>query len=156
MGKSIFALLAACMLLCSVPAYGADTLEVITSPDQAHALFAKAMNEKNLEQLCAMYADDAVMVLRSGNLKVQGKSTIRKVFTEMIAALESLELDIIYQVRSEDTVLFRSKYRSVYHTSDGVKHDVVSSGIEVLRKQPDGTWLFTIDHHNGGDNILPE
>ena len=155
MGKSIFALLAACVLLFSSPAYGADTLEVITSPDQAHALFAKAMNEKNLEQLCAIYADDAVMVLRSGNLKVQGLSKIRRVFTEMIAALESLELDIIYQVRSEDTVLFRSKYRSVYHTSDGVKHDVVSSGIEVLRRQPDGTWLFTIDHHSGGENILP-
>lgn len=156
MGKSVFALLAACMLLSSVSAYSADTLEVITSPDQAHALFAKAMNEKDLEQLCAMYTDDAVMVLRSGDLTVQGKNKIRKVFTEMVAALESLELDIIYQVRSEDTVLFRSKYRSIYHTPDGVRHDVVSSGIEVLRKQPDGTWLFTIDHHSGGENILPE
>ena len=156
MGKSILALLAALLLLSAAPSYGADTVEVITSPDQAHALFAKAMNEKNLEQLCAMYTDDAVMVLRSGDLTVQGKSKIRRVFTEMVAALESLELDIIYQVRSEDTVLFRSKYRSIYHTSDGVKHDVVSSGIEVLRRQPDGTWLFTIDHHSGGENILPE
>lgn len=156
MGKSIFALLAVCMLSCSIPAYGADKLEVITSPDQAHSLFVKAMNEKNLEQLCAIYTDDAVMVLRSGDLEVQGKRTIRRVFTKMIEALDSLKLDIVYQVRSEDTVLFRSRYRSVFHTSDGEKQDVVSSGIDVLERQPDGTWLFTINHHNGGDAIPPE
>ncbi|SIO30297.1 YybH family protein [Halodesulfovibrio marinisediminis] len=154
--KNLVGLLMVCMLL-PAGAFAEEPvipLEKITDPDMAHALFVKAMNEKNIDQLCAMYTDDAVMVLRDGKLEVSGPSRIRRVFSIMVDMVESLDIETVYQVEAENTVLFRSKYRSVYVTPDGEREEVVSSGVEVLEKQEDGTWLFTIDHQNGGANVL--
>lgn len=154
--KNLIGFLMMCMFL-PVSAFAEHpviSLEKITDPDMAHALFVKAINEKNIDQLCAMYTDDAVMVLRDGKLEVSGQSSIRRVFSIMVDMVETLKIETVYQVEAEDTVLFRSKYRSVYKTPDGKKEEVVSSGIEVLERQPDGTWLFSIDHQNGGANVL--
>ncbi|MEZ0575505.1 YybH family protein [Halodesulfovibrio aestuarii] len=154
--KKLISFLIMCMFL-PVGAFAEHAeipLEKITDPDMAHALFVKAMNEKNIDQLCSMYTDDAVMVLRDGKLEVSGQSSLRRVFSIMVDMVETLNIETVYQVEAENTVLFRSKYRSVYKTPDGKIEEVVSSGIEVLEKQADGTWLFSIDHQNGGSNVL--
>lgn len=154
--KNVIGFLMLCMFL-PVGAFAGQSvipLEKITDPDMAHALFVKAMNEKNIDQLCAMYTDDAVMVLRDGKLEVSGQRSIRRVFSIMVGMVETLQIETVYQVESEDTVLFRSRYNSVYKTPDGKTQEVVSSGIEVLERQSDGTWLFSIDHQNGGANVL--
>lgn len=154
--KKLIGVLFVCLLMpvWAAAEQPAIPLEKITDPDMAHALFVKALTEKNIDQLCALYSDDAVMVLRDGKLEVSGKSSIRRVFTIMVDMVDTFSLETLYQVESENTVLFRSKYRSVYKTPDGNQEEVISSGIEVLEKQPDGTWLFTIDHHSGGSNVL--
>lgn len=154
--KKLVGLLIICMFL-PVGALAEEPvipLEKITDPDMAHALFVKAIKDKNIDQLCAMYTDEAVMVLRDGKLEVSGQSNIRKVFSIMVSMVETLDIETVYQVEGENTVLFRSKYRSVLVTPDGKKQEVVSSGVEVLERQNDGTWLFSIDHQNGGANIL--
>ena len=154
--KKLIGFLIMCMFLPVGAFAEQDTipLEKITDPDMAHEMFVKAINEKNIDQLCAMYTDDAVMVLRDGKLEVSGQSSIRRVFSIMVDMVETLQIETVYQVESEDTVLFRSKYSSVYKTPDGKTEEVVSSGIEVLERQEDGTWLFSIDHQNGGANVL--
>ena len=131
---------------------GTDILK-ITDPNVAHQLFTQAINKKDIEQLCSIYSDDAVIILRSGQA-IRGKEAIRKVFSRMINATEKLTLETVYQIQSENTVLFRSKYHSIYNNQEGEKVDHVNSGIEILQKQKDGTWLFIIDHHSGGANIL--
>lgn len=144
-------------LLLPVSVCATDTeipLEKITDPNMAHTLFVKAINEKNVDQLCAMFSEDAVLVLRDGKLEVSGQRSIRRVFSIMVDMVETLSLETVYQVESENTVLFRSKYRSVYNTPDGKVEEVLSSSIDVLEKQPDGTWLFVINHQNGGANVL--
>ncbi|WP_290923592.1 nuclear transport factor 2 family protein [Halodesulfovibrio sp.] len=154
--KSLIGILMMCMFL-PAGAYAEQAtlpLEKITDPDMAHALFMKAITEKNIDQLCAMYTDDAVMVLRDGKLEVSGQSSLRRVFSIMVDMVETLHIETVYQVEGENTVLFRSKYRSVYVTPDGDRQEVVSSGIEVLERQEDGSWLFSIDHQNGGANVL--
>lgn len=154
--KNVIGFLMLCMFL-PVSAFAGQSaipLEKITDPDMAHALFVKAINEKNIDQLCAMYTDDAVMVLRDGKLEVSGQRSIRRVFSIMVGMVETLQIETVYQVESDDTVLFRSRYSSVYKTPDGKTQEVVSSGIEVLERQADGTWLFSIDHQNGGANVL--
>ena len=155
MSRTILALLLT--LLCSSMCLAqgdTDALKHITDPDDAHMLFSSALKEKNVEQLCALYADDAVMVLKDGTMEVQGKYRIRRVFEWMTDSVESLTLEKVYKVESEDTVLFRSKYRSVFTTDDGEKVDRMCSGIEVLKRQPDGNWLFIIHHQDGGANVL--
>ena len=126
----------------------------ITDPATAHEMFAEAMNNRDVEALCAMYADDAVLVLRNGGMIVRGKDNIRKVFTKMTKVIQKLTLETVYAVKSGDTMLFRSKYHSVFTAPHGDTVEVLCSGVEVLKEQPDGTWKFIIDHHAGGENLL--
>lgn len=124
----------------------------ITHPDMAHRLFAKALNEKNIEQLFAMYADDCVMVLGSGDM-LKGRKATRRLLTKMAEAVIRVRVETIYQVRSRNIVLLRSKFHSIYMDPQGEKVDYISSGIEILEQQKDGTWQFILDHHRGGANL---
>ena len=126
-----------------------DRAIAIRDPNKGHEIYTKALNEKNLQVLVDIYADDAVMVLPGGKL-VQGKNDIRQFFADTIKVIESIALTTVFRMDYKDTVVFRSKYHAVFNTPDGKKIAQASSGIEVMRKQDDGTWLFVADHHYGG------
>lgn len=154
MRKFVVLALLLMLLPCYAIAQDSDGVVKITDPEEAHQMFAKALKEKDIEQLCSMYSDDAVMVLKEGELTVEGKYRIRRVFRWMIESVTEFELETVYKVETDDTVLVRSKYKSKYVSSDGELEEVTSSGIEVLKKQPDGSWLFVIDHQNGASDFL--
>ena len=121
----------------------------ISDPSKGHETFTKALNEKNLDVLLDIYADDAVMVTQGGEV-LQGKEDVRRFFVDIIEAINSITLTTVFRMDYEDTVVFRSKYRLVLNTPDGGKTTQATSGIEVMRKQNDGNWLFVADHHYGG------
>ena len=98
--KKLIGFLIMCMFLPVGAFAEQDTipLEKITDPDMAHEMFVKAINEKNIDQLCAMYTDDAVMVLRDGKLEVSGQSSIRRVFSIMVDMVETLHIETVYRL----------------------------------------------------------
>lgn len=121
----------------------------ISDPNKGHEIYTKALNEKNLKVLEDIYADDAVMVLPGGKI-IQGKKDIHQFFVETIKIIDAITLTTVFRMNYKDTAVFRSKYRAVFNTPDGKKVTQATSGIEVMRKQNDGTWLFVADHHYGG------
>ena len=72
------------------------TVEKAMTPKMAHTLFTEAFNAKNAEQLCALFAKDAVAVnpRREGraaiceSMKTEGVSTVRT----MIAREDNLNM----------------------------------------------------------------
>ena len=121
----------------------------LSDPNKGHEIYTKALNEKNLDVLLDIYADDAVMVARGGRI-LQGKEDMRRFFVDMIKAIDTIALTTVFRLDYKDTVVFRSKYRVVLNAPDGEKTAQATSGIEVMRKQNDGNWLFVADHHYGG------
>ena len=121
----------------------------INDPNKGHEIYTKALNEKNLNVLLDIYADDAVMVLPGGRI-LQGKKDIHRFFVDTIKIIDTITLTTVFRMNYKDTVVFRSKYRAVFNTPDGKKIVQDTSGIEVMRKQNDGNWLFVADHHYGG------
>ncbi len=121
----------------------------ISDPDKGHEIFTKALNEKDLDVLLDIYADDAVMVSPGGRVH-QGQEEMRQFFGDTIKAIDTITLTTVFRMHYKDTVVFRSKYRMVLNTPDGEKTEQATSGIEVMRKQNDGNWLFVADHHYGG------
>ena len=65
----------------------------------------------------------------------------------------SIELDTVFRINYADTVVFRSSYTVVFKGEDGKLITQKTSGIEVERRQPNGTWLFIVDHHYGGADL---
>lgn len=144
------AVLPALILAIAPPfaAYAAERSLVITDPNMGHEIFKKALNDKNLEVLVDIYADDAVMVAVGGQ-EIRGRDAIRGFFTETIKTVESFNFETVFRMNYADTVIFRSKYTVVFKAPDGSEIAQSTGGIEVLRKQEDGNWLFVADHHFG-------
>ncbi len=149
------AILAAIMLSAVNPENAnAETRSItITDPNEGHQIFTDALNAKKLDVLVDIYADDAVMVAAGGK-EIRGRKAIREFFAETIKSIESIKLDTVFRLNYTDTVVFRSKYTVVFNTADGKKVSQSTSGIEVERKQPDGNWLFIVDHHFGGADYV--
>ena len=135
-------------ILAPFAAQATERSFVITDPNFGHEIFKKALNDKNLEVLVDIYADDAVMVAVGGQ-EIRGKDAIRAFFVETIKAVESFDFETVFRMNYPDTVIFRSKYTVVFKTPDGSEIAQSTGGIEVLRKQADGNWLFVADHHFG-------
>jgi uncharacterized protein (TIGR02246 family) len=125
---------------------------IIRDPNLGHRIFTDALNAKDLETLVDLYAEDAVMIA-PGNLEVRGKEDIRAFFVDTLKVVESIELDTVFRINYADTVVFRSSYTVVFTGENGEKITQRTSGIEVERRQPDGSWLFIVDHHYGGADL---
>jgi|AVFP01.1.fsa_nt_gi ketosteroid isomerase-like protein len=133
---------------------------VITDPIAGHAAFPRFLNEGNLDAIVGLYADDAVMVV-DGGATIAGKDAIRAYLAEAMKDFDHIGLQTLWQVRYTDTAVFRSVHTLYFRTEDGGLVKVTASGIEVERLQPDGTWLFIVDHHVGGaaldsDPVTPD
>lgn len=126
-----------------------DRAFAISDPNKGHEIFTEALNEKNLDVLMDIYADDAVIVTPGGKI-VQGENDIRQLFVDTIKNIDTITLTTVFRMNYKDTAVFRSKYRAIFNTPDGKKIVQDTSGIEVMRKQNDGTWLFVADHQYGG------
>jgi uncharacterized protein (TIGR02246 family) len=124
----------------------------MSDPLKTHILFKKALNDRNIDQLQALYSDDCVMVLGNGK-ESKGSDAARKIFETWVKGVVKFDIETVFSIRSGNVVLFRSKYHSVYKDDKGVKYEYSSSGIEVVQQQKDGTWQIILDHHRGGDNL---
>lgn len=126
-----------------------DRSYVITDPTVGHDAFPRFLNDGNLDAIVDLYADDAVMVV-AGGATVIGRDAIRAYFAEAMTDFDHVDMHTLWEVRHTDTAVFRSIYTLYFRTADGGLAEVTSSGIEVEQLQPDGTWLFIVDHHFGG------
>ena len=102
-------------------------------------LFCDAFNRGDLEALVALYEPDAVLVI-SGQAVV-GHGAIREAYQRMLASRGRMELETRSVVESgEGLAVLHAGW--TLHSSGSTARGVST---EVVRRQPDGTWLFVID-----------
>jgi len=109
------------------------------NPSEIHALVLDAFNRGDAEAVTALYEPDAILVL--GGETMVGHEAIRKAYERMLAPRGRMELETRSVVESSQglAVLHASwTLRSTGSTARGIS-------TEVVRQQPDGTWLFMID-----------
>ena len=52
-----------------------------------------------------------------------------------------------------DIALLRAEVHLVGTAPDGIRVEINNHTAEVVRRQPDGSWLYTIDHPYGADPL---
>jgi len=119
-------------------------------PEECDRLLFKIIETGDLEAALELYEQDAVFVVSPGQV-VTGHAAIREVLQGMMAANSTGKLDAVTSVPSADgTVAFtRAKGSSTGPGPDGEPVTTSFHSIEVVRKQPDGTWRIVIDDPNG-------
>ena len=127
----------------------------IRNPEEAHRIFADAVNSGNVEAVVALYDREARLVDQPGKPAV-GREAIREAFQNLLALQGKMHAVTTTVSRTGDFALLRARW--TYETLGPAGELTAMSGdsVEVLRRQPDGSWLFTIDLPFGNDEgVLP-
>ena len=120
------------------------------APVETHVLFQKAFNAGDLSGLMALYEPDAVLIPQPGAQPVRGTQAIRAALEGFLALKGKVELQTRHVVQHGDIALLRSAWR-LKGSSDGKPVEMSHASAEVVRRQPDGSWRYIIDHPFGAD-----
>jgi uncharacterized protein (TIGR02246 family) len=109
------------------------------NPSEIHALFLHAFNGGDAEAITALYEPDAILVL--GSERLAGHAAIRAAYERMLARRGRMELETRSVIESGHGLAVLHASWSL-HTSGSTAQGIST---EVVRRQPDNTWLFVID-----------
>ena len=124
----------------------------VYDPKDMNAAFAEAYNSGDIENLQALYEPDAVLVPTMGQV-VEGTVAIRVALTQLLALKGRMKSENQYALLHRDIALFRAKVHLVGTAPDGSSIEIHNHTAEVVRRQPDGRWLYVVDHPYGADPI---
>jgi uncharacterized protein (TIGR02246 family) len=98
----------------------------------------------------ALYTPDATLGPQPGQV-VTGQAAIREALQGFLALKGKIQITTTYVLQSGDIALLRGQWQLSGTGPDGQPVAMAGKSNEVVRKQPDGRWLFAIDHPYGAD-----
>lgn len=116
-----------------------------TTPEACDRLFGEHVNAGDLDALLALYEPTCSLVRRDGSV-ARGHVEIRAVFDRLLAMQAKMSTEIVKVVHAgEDLAMVYNDWRMSARGSDGHPIEAAGKAIEVVRRQPDGTWGFILD-----------
>jgi uncharacterized protein (TIGR02246 family) len=112
--------------------------------EDAHATLAAAFNTGNVSTVLSMYDFNGIIVPEPGK-PVSGKEKFEEAIKAILAIKGKMEIKTVYCLQTGDLAVGRSEW----NITDGDEVKVSAKGIEVMRRQGDGTWKIVIDHAFG-------
>lgn len=126
-----------------------DNVDKVAHPEDMNEAFARAFNSRQMAALLALYEDEAVLRVDTDGPVHQGKAAIAKELQRLLAAPGSMGSTNNFCLQQGAIALLRADWE--LRRPDG---STLASGssAEVVRRQPDGRWLYVIDHASGADS----
>ena len=115
------------------------------APEEVDHRLADAFNARDLEAIVALYEPGATFIVQPGQ-SVTGQSAIRAAVQGLLALKPDLRLEVTRVLQAGDVVLLSSKWTLSGTGPDGKPVLMSGNGVEVVRRQPDGTWRYVIDN----------
>lgn len=115
-------------------------------PEECDLLLLEAVQKGDIDAAVALYEPNANFVVAPGKV-VTGHDAIREVLKGFGAAMAGGKIDAVSVITSPDgtVAVTRTKGSSAVPGPGGEPVTMPFHSVEVVRKQPDGTWRFVID-----------
>ena len=112
-----------------------------STPQEIHFLFERAFNLEDVEAILALYEPSAVLV--ASGKPVTGHDGIRDAFNVFLSSGARMRLETRAVIDSGEGL-------AVLHGAWSLGPPSATQGLstEVVRRQPDGSWMFVIDNPN--------
>ena len=117
-------------------------------PEDVHQLFAKHLNSGDLDALVALFEEEALLGLQTGQV-VTGRESIRVILQSFSALKGKIEINTRYVLRSGDIALLSAEWHLKGTAPEGETVEMNGRSAELARRQPDGRWLYVVDHPFG-------
>lgn len=121
-------------------------MNAVQTPEQLHQELARAYGERDLDRLAALFEADATLVPQPG-VVAHGIDEIRVALSGFLQIGGVMAVETAEVVPAGDCALTRT----VWSITEAGQTKISAHGVEILRKQADGTWRFLLDHPFGGD-----
>lgn len=118
-------------------------------PEDWPQWFTRHLNAGDLEAVVALYEPGARFVTPDGGETLEGRDRIRPVLAGLIRAKTRMEGRVVRAVTADDIAILYSDFHGTTVNASGQTVEVHSKAIEVLRRQPDGTWKLIVGDPNG-------
>lgn len=120
-----------------------------TKAEDVHSLLAAAYNTGDLDTVLSIYDVNGIIVADPAN-PVSGKEKFTAAVKDILSIKGKMEIKTVYCLQTGDVAVGRSEWS----IKDGSETKVSAKGVEVMKRQPDGTWKVVIDHAFGGEAHL--
>ena len=117
----------------------------VKKPHAMNQTFARAFNSHDLNNLMALYEDNAILRIDSEKT-FTGKAAIAAELGKLLQLPGEMYSHNNFCTEHGDIALLRADHAIV--GADGTSI-LSGSSSEIVRRQPDGTWLYIIDHAMG-------
>jgi uncharacterized protein (TIGR02246 family) len=118
------------------------------TPEGVIRIFADRLNEGDVEGALQLYEPGASFVAEPGTT-VTGREGIRKALERFAALRPTLTGDIQGVREGGDVALVLNRWHLMGEGPDGPV-EMSGTSVDVLRRQPDGSWRVVIDDPWGG------
>lgn len=125
-------------------------------PEQVDYALAEAFNRGDLDAATAFYEPEASVrrLEDQGGTVAKGSQGIREVMGYYVGLNPRMDIVVHHVTQAGDIAVLRSQWRITGTDANGEPIELAHNGIEVVRRQPNGDWLFVIDHPYGADRFF--
>ena len=114
------------------------------NPEACDDRFAQYLNSGDVDSLLALYERQASHICPDGTV-AHGGGAIRSVLDEFVAMQPKLIVSLKKVVRvGDDLAVLYDDWTLTARSPDGNPIDMSGTGVHIVRRQQDGTWLFAI------------
>lgn len=123
------------------------------APEDTGRLISEAISSGDVEAALSLYEPEATFAMPKGfgEGSVTGLDGLREAFTGFLAMSPMLAANAEKTLLSGDTALVIGSWTLQARDEQGNDIDASGRYADVVRRQPDGSWLFVIDNPNGSD-----
>ena len=119
------------------------------SPQDVAKGIGQGIGNGDLDEVMAMYEPNACLVPQPGQV-LQGHAAIREGIAGFIALKPIMTGESRTVVQADDLAIVYTKWTLSGTTPDGDAINMSGQSTDVMRRQPDGSWLCVIDNPFGG------
>lgn len=118
---------------------------MIDTPEALGHAYQEAFNARRIDEIVALYADDAVLVPMPGT-RVVGRPAIRDAQLVSLGMGGDIRMAFKYCIRVGSVALLQHEWSWTDAIWEGKPSTFTSRTAEVAQRGPDGSWRYVIDH----------
>jgi ketosteroid isomerase-like protein len=125
-------------------------MNTVLRPEDINRRWAEAFNARDIPALLDLYESDAVLVPAPGAEPVVGHDAIQATLARLVGLGGTITFEPRYWLRHGDIAMGSIAFRLQPPAEQAQQPPSVSAATtEVIRRQPDGSWKYVIDHPFG-------